>query len=91
MPHLGAELIDLNPVGAHPPVHDVLPMRQLHVPFLQTYVRGVVSLNDLVQRDRKLLPAVFRILPQLLDGREDDHGIFRGGIDVDHLTRCGPL
>ena len=38
-----------------------------------------------VQRDRKLLPALLGVLPQLLDGREDDHSVLHRGIDIDHL------
>ena len=30
-------------------------MRQLYIPLLETNVRGVVSLDNLVQRDRKFL------------------------------------
>ena len=72
--NLGTELIDLDPVGTHPTIHDVFLTRKLHVPFLQTHVRGVVSLNNLVQRDCELLPALLGILPQLLNGQEDVSG-----------------
>ena len=89
--HLGAKLIDLNPIGAHPPVHDILSTRKLHVPLLKTNVRGIVSLNNSVQRDRKLLPPHLGVLPQLFDGQEDDHGILDQGVDVDHLGTLGFL
>ena len=85
------KLINFDPVGAYPPVHDVFLMRKLHVPLLQTHVRGIVSLNNLVQRDRKLLPALLSVLPQLFDGQENDHGILGGGINVDHLAGRGLL
>ena len=83
--NLGTKLVDLNPVGTHPTIHDVFPTRKLHVPFLQTHVRGIISLNNLVQRDREFLPALLGVLPQLLDGREDNHGVLRSGLDIDHL------
>ena len=44
-----------------------------------------VSLNNLVQRDRELLPALFGVLPQLLDGREDDHSVLGSGVNIDYL------
>ena len=44
--NLGMKLVDLHPVGAHAPVHDILPTRKLHIPLLQANVRGVVSLDD---------------------------------------------
>ena len=65
------------------------PTRELHVPLLETNVGGVVCLDNLVQRDRQLLPPVLGVLPQLLDGRKDHHGILSGGINVYHLTRRG--
>ena len=70
---------------------NVFLTRELHVPLLNTNVRGVVSLNNLVQRDGELLPALFRVLPQLFDGREDDHSVLRGGIYIDHFTGRSPL
>ena len=88
---LGVQRIDLDLIGAHPPIHDVFLMRELHVPFLQTNIRGVVSLDNLVQRDRKLLPSLLGILPQFLNGRENDHGVFGSGVNIDHLARCGFL
>ena len=53
--HLGMKLIDLDLVGAHPAVHNVFSTCELHVAFLQTHVRGIISLNNLVQRDHELL------------------------------------
>ena len=47
--------------------------------------------NDLVQRDRELFPSLLGILPQFLNGREDDHGVFGSGVHIDHLTRHGLL
>ena len=64
---------------------------ELHVPLLETNVRGVISLDNLVQRDHEFLPPFLGVLPQFLDGREDDHGILRGGIYVNHLSRRGSL
>ena len=89
--NLGTQLINLDPVSAHAPIHNILSTRKLHIPLLNTNVRGVVSLDNLVQGDRELLPAVLGVLPQLLDGREDDHGILRSDVDVDHLSRGGSL
>ena len=83
--HLGVQLVDLDPVGAHPPVHDVFSMHQLHVPLLKANVRGIISLDNLVQRDHELFPPLLGVLPQLFDGREDDHSILHGGIDVNYL------
>ena len=66
-------------------VHDVLPTCELHIPLLQTDAGGIVSLDNLVQRDRELLPALLSVLPQLLDGRKDDYGILCSGVYVNHL------
>ena len=66
--HLSAKLIDLDPVGAHPPIHDVFSTRKLHVSLLDTNGGGVVSFDNSVQRDRELVPPFLRLLPQGLDG-----------------------
>ena len=68
--HLSAKLIDLDAVGAHAPVHNVLPTRELHIPLLQTKVRGIVSLDNLVQRDRELLPPFLGVRATLLFGSQ---------------------
>ena len=72
-------------VGTHLSIHNVLPTRELHVPLLQTNIGGIVSLDNLVQGDRELLPALLGVLPQLLNGREDDHGVLRNGVDINYL------
>ena len=89
--YLSAKLVNLDSVGAHPPIHDVFPTRQLDVPLLKTNGRSVVCLDDSIQGNRELVPPFLRILPQGLDGFEDHHGVLGGGINVDHLTRGGFL
>ena len=49
------------------------------------HVHDIVSLNNLVQKDRELRPPLLGVLPQLLDGREDDHCVLHSGIHINHL------
>ena len=85
---LSAQFIHLDSIGQHSAVHDVLLTSQLHVPLLQPDGGGVVSLNHLLQRGGQLLPALFGVLPQFLDGR-DDHGVLNRGVNVDNLLSFG--
>ena len=67
MSHLCLEFLDSNLIAGDPPIHDVLPCRQVDVVLLQVAIRGIVSLDHLIQGHGQLLPAVFGFLMQLLD------------------------
>ena len=66
--HLCLQLVDSNLIMSHLSVHDILPCRQVNVPFLKVNVRSVVSFDHLLQRDSQLLSAVLSLPAQLLNG-----------------------